>query len=175
MRYIGITGLAGSGKSTVAAIIARKLGIPVLGFANPIKRGLATMGITKGSNPRAYRSYAQTIGNEMRLQDMDYWVKLFLANAYPAGVIDDVRYANEAAAITSRGGIVVLLKPKGWEPSPIGGMTEEQEAHESEEWVRSGEAQVSLLVATEVPNRQGEAEAAADHIIDLLKYLSPPT
>ena len=100
---IGLTGLAGSGKST----IAKALGYPVLSFADPIRDQL---GITK-ADPH-YRKKMQDAGMWGRAHfGEDVWVenlRLRLPQGY--AVIDDVRFANEAEFIRERGVLVHILR-----------------------------------------------------------------
>lgn len=137
----GLTGAAGSGKSTVAGFLHEFEGWSIVKFAAALKNGLGhmlrTVGMSEsdindaiegdmkeapldalgGHTPR----YAmQTLGTEWGRNHMgqDFWVNMVRArigNA-PAGskiVIDDVRFENEAALIRELGGKVIMITGRG--------------------------------------------------------------
>lgn len=120
MQMILICGRARVGKSTVADLIAKQVfaqgQIPkLLSFAGPIKRDAERKGYSKEENPDKYREYCQEIGNGMRQEDPDYWIKMFdgdvkqvvaeeAACIEEGGkfwehviIVDDCRYINEVA------------------------------------------------------------------------------
>ena len=120
MQMIIICGVGRVGKSTVAKLIADKVfdqgQIPkILSFAGPIKKDAERRGYSKDDNPDKYREYCQEIGNGMRQEDPDYWVKIFdgdVKNVLRQEekcietdskfwehviIVDDCRYINEVA------------------------------------------------------------------------------
>ena len=127
---IGLTGYAGTGKDTVREILESS-GFCGFAFADPIRNMvrelLASTGIDECWMARrelkeeaipqlgvSYRELAQTLGTEWgrRLQP-DFWLRI--ANAYVADltyqgasalVVSDVRFANEAAWVRQRGGVI---------------------------------------------------------------------
>lgn len=132
---IGIAGRAGSGKSTMARLIRNNLGhVNVLKFARPLKaatRGLLIdVGYSSDEAERAIegdlknvhdprlggyspRDMMQAIGNGLRTElDDAFWVELWRVRARMSTchvIVDDVRYANEAATVRELGGRVVMI------------------------------------------------------------------
>lgn len=115
--YIGLTGPAGCGKDTAAAILA-EYGYTPYAFAKPLKEMLATVGLhepasredkekpLKGFN-FSYRDAAQKLGTEWaRALDQNFWLQvaeLRIADL-EAVVFTDIRFENEAALLRSKGG-----------------------------------------------------------------------
>lgn len=125
MKIIGITGLAGSGKDTIADHLILKHGFVRYGFSDPLKAMLDVIGVdcrtreTKevpdsllGVSPRRMM---QTLGTEWgRSLHPDFW--LLLADVAVRGrsavVVPDVRFVNEAKWIKKNGGqIWRVLRP----------------------------------------------------------------
>jgi hypothetical protein len=131
---IGFCGVAGAGKTFAAAHLVRMHAFDRIRFAGPLKDMMRALGLTEaeiegdgkerpsdllaGKTPR---HAMQTIGTEWGrdLIDPDLWVRAWgraadkaLAEGRPV-VVDDVRFANEAAAIWARGGILVRLARDG--------------------------------------------------------------
>lgn len=123
---IGITGLAGSGKSEVSAVLVNQRGFRSHAFADPLKEMLLTAGFhrhqlygsgkgvldtTFGKTPR---QIMQTLGTgwAREMVHPDFWVKLWerrIAHSLAMGrhvVADDIRFPNEADAIRAHGGQV---------------------------------------------------------------------
>lgn len=138
---IGLTGVAGSGKSTVAAFLHEFEGFRIIKFAAALKEGLSQMMRTVGMNEAdIYRAIEgdmkekpldafgghtprhamQTLGTEWGRNQMgqDFWVNMVRTaiDNTPAGskiVIDDVRFENEAALIRELGGKVFMITGRG--------------------------------------------------------------
>jgi hypothetical protein len=136
MKIIGISGMARSGKDTLAKMLIEQAGGGVvLSFASPIREFIAgllgiplsqlTDGPTKerpikelgGKSPRYLM---QTLGTEWgrEMVDPDLWVKIaqWKIDALRRGscvpklvVFSDVRFDNEASMLRSQGGRIVLL------------------------------------------------------------------
>lgn len=138
---VGLTGAAGSGKSTVAKHLHVYCGFRVIKFAAALKNGLAqmmrTVGMSEHEIDRAIegdmkqqpldvlcghtpRHAMQTLGTEWGRNCMgdDFWVNMVrvaIGNT-PIGskiVIDDVRFENEVALIHELGGKVVMITGRG--------------------------------------------------------------
>lgn len=132
-RLIGITGLAGSGKDTLADALVFDRGATKYNFALPLKQALnACFGWTMaqwddrvwketviewlGKSPR---QCAQTLGTEWGREQVHPGLWLLLAEqryhehrrqlSPGAFVIADVRFENEARMIHDNGGIVVKV------------------------------------------------------------------
>lgn len=142
---IGLTGYAGSGKDAVRAALEEHLGFIGFAFADPIRQMLRELLTSNGIDPAhmddralketiipelgvSYRHMAQTLGTEWarRCLHDDFWLRL--AGAYMADVMDaagddnmrfvisDVRFANEAAWVRERGGVIWRVHRPGLEP-----------------------------------------------------------
>lgn len=143
-RLIAFTGLAGSGKSTAALHLVKRHGWQRRRFAGPLKAMMAALGLSEqeieghlketpcpllcGRTPR----YAmQTIGTEWGRDTIgeDLWIHAFRA-ALPASgniVVDDCRFANEAAAVRAAGGHIVRIVRPGAGAGAAGHSSEGQE------------------------------------------------
>lgn len=132
---IGLTGLAGSGKDTVADLLISKMGGYTYSFANPIRAMLnAGFGIDMndpywkkrkeeplpqfGKSPR---EMMQTLGTEWgrELVSDDIWLVMANIKLMKHGfgmIIPDVRFENEAAWIRDRGGTLLHVTRKNIEP-----------------------------------------------------------
>lgn len=130
---IGFQGLAGSGKSTAALMLAREFGFARKPFAYPIKAMLAALGVPKenleGSredkeqrldvlNGYTARYAMQTLGTEWARGHLgeDFWINWWKrgADEIPGDIVaDDVRFPNEVDLIRSMGGTVVRLRREG--------------------------------------------------------------
>jgi energy-coupling factor transporter ATP-binding protein EcfA2 len=131
---IGLTGKKGCGKSSVARIIAEQYNYGIKSFATPIKLMLSAMGLSNdelydpkkkediipefGKSPR---ELMQLLGTEFgrTLVSQNIWVTslekhLDRSKNY---VIDDVRFANEAAMIRAHDGVIVRVV-RGLDDSP---------------------------------------------------------
>lgn len=131
-RVVAFTGLAGSGKSTAALHLVEQ-GWARVRFAGPLKAMMAALGLSEreiegdlkeqpcdllaGKTPR----YAmQTIGTEWGREIIapDLWIRAWRAalDCLPPGVnvvVDDCRFANEAAAVLAvpGGAIIRVMRP----------------------------------------------------------------
>jgi DNA polymerase III delta prime subunit len=130
---IGFQGLAGSGKSTAALILAREFGFARKPMAYPIKAMLAALGVPKENldgtredkevrlpllNGYSARYAMQTLGTEWARAHLgeDFWINWWKqgADIIPGDiVVDDIRFANEVDLIRSMGGLVVRLRREG--------------------------------------------------------------
>jgi hypothetical protein len=136
-RLIALTGYAGSGKSTMADILACEHGFTVVKFAGPLKDMLRVLGLgdreiegdlkeqpcqlLAGHTPRRAM---QTLGTEWGrdLFGQDFWVGIAMHKVRAVldqggrAVIDDCRFPNEVAAIKAAGGVVVRIVRPGVGP-----------------------------------------------------------
>jgi len=135
MRVIGITGLAGSGKTTIARYLMQQCDYARIRFADPLKAMLRELGLSDdeldgaskmvrselicGKTPR---EAMQTLGTEWGRQMIgpDVWVNAWrkrvdwqAIEGAPGIVADDVRFPNEVGAIYKYGGIIVHVTMPG--------------------------------------------------------------
>ena len=123
---LGLSGLAGSGKTTLAQHLVENHGYVRLSFAAPIRHALLAMGIpecfltdAKSSQvPRVGKTgryLMQTLGTEWarRTINQNFW--LYLMDQKVEGlqgqniVIDDVRFDNEARYIRAKKGFILKI------------------------------------------------------------------
>jgi hypothetical protein len=134
---IGITGLAGSGKSAVANVLTTEFGFTRVKFAGPLKNMLHTMfadmgfceddrermleGDLKetvipelGVTPRRLMVDLGTAWGRECIRE-DLWLRLWSAQAdrFNRVVVDDVRFPNEVDIIRNRGGVIWRLERPG--------------------------------------------------------------
>lgn len=136
------TGKKQSGKSTASKYLAEKLGATRINFKdalvaeikerlpNLIQAICEIMERTEydGNRPWTYerlvqdkpklmRTLLQNYGTEVRRRDHeDYWVVQWLRQATKVKgdiVVDDIRFSNEAKAVTDLGGIVIRIEREG--------------------------------------------------------------
>jgi len=137
MKLVGITGLAGAGKDTVADILVNDFGLQKTAFAKPIKDGCKVMfGLTDeqlygdlkevvveryGCTPREILQWAGTeFGRDLVHPDVwliqveQQWNDLQALDPveHTCGglVVADVRFENEAALIRRLGGTVLHVQ-----------------------------------------------------------------
>lgn len=131
---IALTGLAGSGKSTASKYLVEKHGYQLVKFAGPLKDMLRAIGLGEGHIEGAHketdlamlsghtpRHAMQTLGTEWGRKCMgeDFWTNLWRSRvdsvlAFDGRiVVDDCRFANEAAEVRKLGGVVWRLVGRG--------------------------------------------------------------
>lgn len=130
---IGLTGLAGCGKDTIASHLKSRdpYGTTSYAMASPLKKGLSLMlniPLEDIEDPklknkenykfdRSIRYMAQTLGTEWgrNLINENLWTMIAKENIenlyelYPTVIITDVRFDNEAALIKEMDGIVIQV------------------------------------------------------------------
>lgn len=125
-RVIALTGVAGSGKSTASAYLQSK-GYQLTKFAEPLKDMLRAIGYSEDEiegalkevprpDGKTPRHAMQTLGTEWGRDCMgkDFWVNIWKERAATGLiVVDDCRFANEANAVRSMGGVVIRLEGRG--------------------------------------------------------------
>lgn len=130
---IGLTGLAGSGKSTIASNLVLEHGFRRHRFAGPLKDMLRALGLTDAQIDGEHKEVAceelgwntpryamQTLGTEWGRAHMgpNFWVNLAKARIKDdllraSVVVDDVRFQNEVEAIRAMGGRVLRVVRPG--------------------------------------------------------------
>lgn len=131
---VGITGLAGTGKDTLAAQLVKRLGYVRYSLADPIKWELNQLFnwnmsdwedrqwkeyyVRGGKTPR---QWAQWLGAYTRHVDETWWIDALFQRALDEGnmcrmVIPDVRYNNEALEIKKHGGVIFKVIRPGIQP-----------------------------------------------------------
>lgn len=113
---VALSGRAGAGKSTVAALLAPALGLQVGSFAAALKRDLASLGCHKGDP--GFREVAIAYGTtHKRAMDADYWLRRLRdenGGSLAGLVLDDMRMTNEADAAEADGLLLVRLDVPPW-------------------------------------------------------------
>lgn len=123
-KTIGITGLAGAGKTYAATWFKLRTGGEIWSFAAEIKRIAKTMGWNGEKDARG-RKLLQDLGSIGREYDRQCWISRMPTDR-PV-IIDDVRFVNEAAAIRSVGGIIIRIERPGL--TPMDHLSETEQAH----------------------------------------------
>ena len=142
---IGLTGLAGSGKSEVAAALREFGGFKRVPLAGPLKSMLETVGFTHAQlwgdekatpladfGGKTPRHIMQTLGTDWGRQmvDQDIWITLWKKSVTVGPhadynvVVDDVRFPNEVEAVRALGGQVWRVERPG-----VATMGHESETH----------------------------------------------
>lgn len=123
---VGLCGAAGSGKTTAAQELVRRLHYKRHRFAGPLKDMLRVIGLTDAQVDgdqkevpcdllcgRTPRHAMQTIGTQWGRECIgeDFWIRAWTATLPQCHhvVVDDVRFDNEADAIRSLGGVIVRI------------------------------------------------------------------
>lgn len=129
LRLIGITGAAGSGKTTIAEYLFREANVQIISCADPIKEALS--GLFKfprrawqdrtwketplpmiGQSPR---QLAQTFGTEWgrRMVNEDIWISEVISRWRKSELVltcvPDIRFDNEALHILRAGGVMIRV------------------------------------------------------------------
>jgi hypothetical protein len=184
---IGLTGRAGAGKSTVAAMLADQYACHQLALADPILEMVHVLFALTGVDGAwaieralteqptmlgySYRHLAQTLGTEWgRGLHPDFWVRVLdLRLAMPElqqenVVISDVRFPNEADYIRRCGGVLVRVL-RDATAAPGAGMAPATAAHASEQH------SATLPVTHELINNGSLAtlEDQVDRLVDSLR------
>ncbi len=153
-RIVGLSGKAGSGKTTVSDIIVSDYGYEKASFAEVLREALYLLDpsifgptgetwkykdliagygydLVKKSYPEV-RRLLQVLGTDIgrKLLDQDVWVDAAIRKLHPDKkyVFDDVRFLNEAAAIRTLGILIRIERPDRIRD----GLTGEAALHESE-------------------------------------------
>lgn len=115
LRLIGLAGAAGSGKDTVAGMLAA-YGYRQYAMAGPLKSALSALGIEEPvrelkeqllpGKPFSYRKAAQTLGTDWaRNLDPAFWTSLAKSSlGFGKWVVSDIRFPNEVSMVQELGG-----------------------------------------------------------------------
>ena len=146
INYVGITGKAGSGKSTAADFIKaqchRSTVALIIPFAKRLKE-MAKLAGWDGQKDEKGRKFLQDFGELFLRYDDKYWVREWKTEAdsmlqevrYYKGfdapkdyliIVDDVRYNNEAEEIIRLGGKVIMIYGRGGLAKELGEHSSEQ-------------------------------------------------
>lgn len=125
MSIIGLVGYAGSGKSTIARALAKIIRPRpvIMSFAGVLKEKVAEaldvpLDYIEANKP-SIRPLLVEMGRTGRKVNPSMWID-YLDATRPRDmltIIDDVRYLNEAAYITGRGGTVIYVGRTGVGPA----------------------------------------------------------
>ena len=134
---IGITGVAGAGKSTIARMLQADYGYTIVKFAGALKGMCRAVGLAEreiegdlkeqpmellcGKSPR---EFMQLLGTEFarELIGEQFWVNIAMQSAHKVidcgglVVLDDCRFENEARAIRDAGGVIIKVLREGYGP-----------------------------------------------------------
>lgn len=136
LRLIGITGLAGTGKTTIANYLYHKGGVEVIACADPIKETLSRLfGFPRkawqdrewkerpvamiGQSPR---QLAQSFGTQWGRQmvNEDIWISEVISrwrkSELKLTAVPDIRFDNEALHILRAGGVMIRVTRDDAEP-----------------------------------------------------------
>ncbi|MEW2635755.1 hypothetical protein AB0903_29980 [Streptomyces sp. NPDC048389] len=143
-RHVALMGRAGSGKDTIGARLVSRFVFARVAFADPLRDMALSMDPIVSSEPTGYgplpirlsdvvrregwdtaksrpevRRTLQRLGQSVRDQDEDFWLRLALAKIDVADrwnlpvVVTDCRYANEADALRCAGALMVRVDRPG--------------------------------------------------------------
>ena len=133
---IGISGLAGSGKSSLSTELQKITCGKVIPFAAGVK-AVALHLNWDGKKDKSGRRLLQVIGQGARDYDTDIWVKQWehkLLAVIRSGrniLADDVRYPNEVAMIKEYDGVLIKVIGRGGLEGTAGGHESEQNMDDS--------------------------------------------
>lgn len=158
---VALSGLAGSGKSTVADHLCARWGFRREKMAGPLKDMLRVLGLTDAHiegalkevpcdllGGRTPREAMITLGTEWGrdLVHPDLWVNAWKRRAAGGLVVcDDCRFVNEAAAIRSMGGSIVRIVRAG-QAAPSGHISETGQAAIRPDHILANDSDVPGLI-----------------------------
>lgn len=124
---IGLIGYPGTGKDAAATELCSRFGYTRYAFGDMVKHKLLEIDpiyegdITrlerwKRSGLGETREKLQNLGESMRRDDPDYWLKRMPTQLADKPVVTDIRYENEMDWVRLAGGIVLHIERPGYGP-----------------------------------------------------------
>jgi energy-coupling factor transporter ATP-binding protein EcfA2 len=145
---IGLTGVKGVGKSTLAAMLAELIpDVGIVAWADALKDEVADLvERSDWTNPwsrpsreemerlkaEVYGPICQGWGAYRRRQDPDYWIKAWERAAPARVIVPDTRHHNEADYIKANGGLLVSVFGDSHWVDDVRSMAHESERHARE-------------------------------------------
>lgn len=185
MQVIGLTGFAGSGKSTVAEYLVKEHGFTRLSFAAPLKKMLRTLNpIMPDSRPghdihldqvialfdgdetkikesyygKEYRRLLQVLGTDcIRAVDPDFWVKAAIMQM----VGQDGKYVFDDCRFPNEAAVISGYNPAGvWNIERPG--IHAVNGHASEQWAGKMNERIWLFNGSDIEGLHDQIDAALD-------------
>jgi len=165
IRWIGLTGKAGSGKNTFAGLLAsllvdRGYSVHVDAFACGVKATARLDHGWNGKKDEAGRKLLQDVGMRCRKIEPLCWIRNLLERVTDSradfAIITDVRFDNEAEIFSQSGNMLISIEGRG-------GLDGDAAAHESERGVNDCFIRFSV-------NNDSDLDCLKDQAESLIEY-----